>query len=232
MYQYVYTTKCPDIYPQEFLNYHLFELLVNNIDYLTKGKCKSINLDSILDLNISIPDIKLQKNIMEYINLNGSILIMLHQQISELKQLKHNLIESSIFNKKTKPLIEYCNIGHVSNAKNTIQINKNSNQSGQIGLTLNETDNSTNMFYLTMQEKTNKDMIYYLLKYHEPELMKISNSGNTIQLPKGKLENIEIPILTEEETNNLLKCKEIDEKIIKINNIYDQLLSESAIKIF
>jgi hypothetical protein len=231
-YQYVYTTKLPDIYPQDFLNYHLFELLVKNINYLTKGKCKSINVEQIMELNITIPDIKLQKNAIEYINLGGSILIMLQQQIIELDNMKYNLIESIVSGKKTKPLINFCNIGHISHGQNTIQINKNSNLAGQVSLSTSELENSNNMFFLTVNNDINSEMLYYLLKHNESELIKISNSGNTIQLPKGKLENFQIPILSEVDINKLLKCKDIDVKIKKLNQTYNELLSESTLGIF
>jgi hypothetical protein len=242
VYQYIYISKRPDIYSQEFLNYHLFELFAKNLNYLTKGKCKSINTELILELNITVPDVKLQKNAIEYINLGSSVLIMLQQQQSELESMKNNLIESIITKKETKPLVDFCNIGHISNYKETIQINRNSNLAGQISLTTNESDNSTNMFYLTLNENMNKDymnkdymnkdLLFYLLKYNELELIKISNLGNTIQLPRGKLENLQIPILTEEDANNILKSKDIDEKIRKINQIYAQLISELTIGIF
>jgi len=231
LYQYVYTTQRPDIYPQEFLNYHLFEFLVKNINYVTKGKCKSINIDLILDFNINIPDIKIQKNIMEFINLNSSVLIMLQQQITELEQMKINLIESTIIGKETTPVLTYCDVID-SNGIDTIQINRNSNIAGLVSFTSNEVNNSSNMFYLNIKNGINKDVIYYLLKYNEKELMRISNSRDTIQLPKGKLENLPIPILNEDDQNNLLKCKDIDNKLKKINEIYQALLLESGINIF
>lgn len=227
-YTYIYTTKNPEIYSQEFLNYHLFEFLSDNINYLTKGKTKSINIDLIYDLSIHIPDIQIQKNSLEYINSNCSVLMMLQQQISELNTLKNNLISTIILGKETKPLSELCNISHNSKNINTIQIHRNSNLAGTVSLTINDDDSSTNIFYLDIiDNKINKDVLFYILKYNEKELITLSNLGNTIQLPKSKLENIQIPILSAEEENNILKCVIIDNKIKKTEKIYQDLLSES-----
>jgi len=226
----VYTTKNKDSYPQNFLNYHLFEFLSNNIKYLTKGKCKTIDIDMILNLDINIPDIKIQKNCLEFINLNGSSLVLLQQQIMELEKMKNNLIESTIMEKNTKPLLDFCEISHNSTHINTIQINRNSNMAGKVSLTTNNTDSSTNIFYLnSINDKINSNVLYYILKYYEKDLIDLSNSGNTIQLPKNKLENIPIHELTKNEENEIIKCVTIDEKIKKLKQIYQDLLLESNI---
>ena len=229
----VYTTKNSEIYPQEFLNYHLFEFLSNNIKYITKGKCKTIDIDTILNLDIQIPDIKSQKNCLNYNNLNGSILVQLQQQITELEQMKNNLIKSTIMDKKTSMLSEFCNISNESKEINTIQINRNSNMAGKVSRSTNDTDNSTNIYYLNIIEnKINSDVLYYILKYYEKNIIELSNVNNTIQLPRNKLEEIKIAILTKDEENEIIKCIIIDEKIKKINQIFQDLLSESMISFF
>jgi hypothetical protein len=216
----VYITKTQNIYLQEFLNYHLYNFLSDNINYITKGKCKIIDVETILNLDIKIPDIETQKNYLEYINLNGSILVLLQKQITELENMKRNLIETTIAKKNTSPLSDFCKIIDESNEINTIQINRNSNMAGIVGLTTSNKEKSSNIYYLQISEnKINKHVLYYILKYYEKELINLSNSNNTIQLPQKKLQNFNICNLTKDEENEIIKCLTIDEKIKKIKQI-------------
>ena len=135
--------------------------------------------------------------------------------------------------KKTSMLSEFCIISHESGEINTIQINRNSNMAGKVSRSTNDTDNSTNIYYLNIIEnKINSDALYYILKYYEKNIIELSNVNNTIQLPRNKLEEMKIAILTNDEENEIIKCIIIDEKIKKINQIFQDLLSESMISCF
>jgi hypothetical protein len=101
---------------------------------------------------------------------------------------------------------------------------------GIVSLTTSNKEKSSNIYYLQISEnKINKHVLYYILKYYEKELINLSNSNNTIQLPQKKLQNFNICNLTKDEENEIIKCLTIDEKIKKIKQIYQDLLLEANI---
>jgi restriction endonuclease S subunit len=158
---------------------------------------------------------------------------MLDQQKQNLEMLKYDLIKLTIENESNELLSDLYTISHTSNKINTIQINKNSNIAGNVSLTNTESETSTNMYYLhPIDEKTNTIITYYLLKYFENDLITISNSRNTIQLPKNKLENLQIPVLSTDKQNEILKCVEIDKKIKNIDKLIEEFMDCSIIGMY
>jgi hypothetical protein len=103
-------------------------------------------------------------------------------------------------------------------------IHKNSNIAGTVLLTTNDYDNSTNNYYILPNKQfINKDTLFILLKFFENKFKDLSKINNTINLSRNKLDNFDIPILSNYQQTLLLKSFEFDNKINTFMNINDNI---------
>jgi hypothetical protein len=229
-YNYVFCMKPKiDITTQKYMNNYLNYLIVKRFDYLTKGKISQLDIDKINELEINVLSLKIQENILLYINTNNEIIKKNELQIENLINTKNNLITNTILNLPTKKLSEICTISDKSTEKNTIMILKNSNSAGTVSLTVNDNDESPNIYYLSDIKNYDKECLYNILKLYESNLKKMANITNTIKLGLNKLETFEIPILDNYNRDALLRYFEIYNNI---NNLSNQNILLSKLNLF
>ena len=213
-----------DITTQKYMNHYLNYLIVKNFDSLIKGKIGQLDIDKINELKINIPLLKIQENILSYIDTNNTIIEKNKLQIQTLINTKNYLITDLILYLPTKKLSEICTISDKSIEKNTIMILKNSNSAGSVDLTMNDKDESPNIYYLTNIKNYDKECLYNILKFHEDNLKKMANITNTVKLGLNKLETFEVPILDDCNKNVLLQYLKIYDNIKNLNEQNSLLL--------
>ena len=226
-YNYIFSIK-PKIETtttQNFMNYYLNYLIIKNLEFLTKGKIQQLDIDKINELEINIPSLNIQENVLSYINNNNAIIEKNELQIKNLINTKNNLIASLIAELPTKKISEICTISDKSTEKNTIMILKNSNSAGTVDLTTNDKDESSNIYYLTNIRGYDKECLYNILKFYEDNLKKMANITNTIKLGLNKLETFEVPILDDNNKNILLSYLKIYDNVNNLNE-QNRLLSK------
>jgi hypothetical protein len=202
---YVFISKDDNEYRQEFLNNELLALFNKSIQNITKGKMKILNLDTINELNINILDVNFQNQLIHYNKNTKQILQLNSTQIEMLESFKNKYIDELINNKNKIKIQEICEITHESNNKNTIYINRNTNNAGTINLTNTEKENTTNNYYLHIKNSNFlHDYVYYILLYYEKEFIKLANSNKTISLNRKSVENFEIPYLNIDEQQKII----------------------------
>lgn len=202
---YVFISKDDNEYRQEFLNNELLALFNKSIQNITKGKMKILNLDTINELNINILDVNFQNQLIQYNKNTKQILQLNSTQIEMLESFKNKYIDELINNKNKIKIQEICEITHESNNKNTIYINRNTNNAGTINLTNTEKENTTNNYYLHIKNSNFlHDYVYYILLYYEKEFIKLANSNKTISLNRKSVENFEIPYLNIDEQQKII----------------------------
>jgi hypothetical protein len=202
---YVFISKDDNEYRQEFLNNELLALFNKSIQNITKGKMKILNLDTINELNINILDVNFQNQLIQYNKNTKQILQLISTQIEMLESFKNKYIDEIINNKNKIKIQEICEITHESNNKNTIYINRNTNNAGTINLTNTEKENTTNNYYLHIKNSNFlHDYVYYILLYYEKEFIKLANSNKTISLNRKSVENFEIPYLNIDEQQKII----------------------------
>jgi hypothetical protein len=202
---YVFISKDDNEYRQEFLNNELLALFNKSIQNITKGKMKILNLDRINELNINILDVNFQNQLIQYNKNTKQILQIISTQIEMLESFKNKYIDELINNKNKIKIQEICEITHESNNKNTIYINRNTNNAGTINLTNTEKENTTNNYYLHIKNSNFlHDYVYYILLYYEKEFIKLANSNKTISLNRKSVENFEIPYLNIDEQQKII----------------------------
>jgi len=202
---YIFISKDDNEYRQEFLNNELLALFNKSIQNITKGKMKILNLDTINELNINILDVNFQNQLIHYNKNTKQILQLNSTQIEMLESFKNKYIDELINNKNKIKIQEICEITHESNNKNTIYINRNTNNAGTINLTNTEKENTTNNYYLHIKNSNFlHDYVYYILLYYEKEFIKLANSNKTISLNRKSVENFEIPYLNIDEQQKII----------------------------
>ena len=222
-FDYVIETSNFNILDQSFLNYLLFQIINNKLDAFCKGKIKQIDINLILNIEIKLPIISIQQEIVNYIDENNKNIYNNNKIISNLINFKNIFINSIIKNKLFIKLESLCDIEHESNIINTIQINKNSIQAGTVKLTQEEICSSTNIYFLKNKKIMNNKCLYHILKFYEKDIQNLANQVNSIQLSKSKLENLKIPDLNIDEQNEILNCDIIDIEIEFYNKMNDNI---------
>lgn len=221
-YNYVFLTKDENIINQEFLNIYLLNFFNKNIEKITKGKMNKIICDLIDDLEISILPLTTQKLILEQINLNNIIINNNDLQIQNFIEILNKFIDSIIYNNKKEELKDIFNIDTEINNKSSILIKKNSLSVGHVEKIINKEiyQNNTNYFYLNLIDiSNNNNYYYYLLKYYQKEFINNAFKNKSIGLSKNYLELFNIPILNNEEKENLMViCKYIYQQIDLLQN--------------
>lgn len=222
--EYIFVSKDESQYKQTYLNYYLFNLFNKNINSITKGKIKQLDIDAINNYVINIPSNNIQLNIINIINNNNKIIELNKKQIENYEELKINHILNIMSILPTDKLSNICKISHSSSIIDTIVINRNSTLCGTVSLTETETETTTNNYYLdTDVLKISNNYLYIILKFYEPKLKEISKSNNTINLGKNKLENLDIPLFTQETKYLIEKCIKYNDKINILQKLNDVL---------
>jgi hypothetical protein len=223
---YVFLTKNGSQNNQTFLNYYLKKIFENNLNLLTKGKTKQLDLDAINALKLEIPQLDIQNHFVSIFMQNNQIIELNNQQIQNYQQLKLKTVEALLLKCQTDKLGNICKISHESNNKNTIVINRNSNSAGTICLTLEDNESSTNNYYLEpLDNKITTMQLFYILKFYESKLKNMSKVNNTINLARNKIENLDIPNASYELKNIENKCTKYDVQINTLNNINNILIN-------
>jgi len=221
---YVFEVNNKDQYSQNYINYYLLNLFNKNLNNISKGKIKQLDIDVIKNLNIYIPQYSLQIEIINTIEYNNKIIELNKIQINNYEQLKLNYLSNIISSISTEKLVNMCKISHDSVSSNTIVINRNSNMAGTVGLTVLDNESTTNNYYLEPDTtQINNICLYYILKMYESKLKEMSKANNTINLARTKLENIEIPILSSKDSILIEKCVIFDNKIKQLIIMNEQL---------
>jgi hypothetical protein len=221
---YVFEVNNNDQYSQNYINYYLLNLFNKNLNNISKGKIKQLDIDVIKNLNIYIPQYSLQIEIINTIEYNNKIIELNKIQINNYEQLKLNYLSNIISSISTDKLVNMCKISHDSVSSNTIVINRNSNMAGTISLTVLDNESTTNNYYLEPDtSQINNTCLYYILKLYESKLKEMSKANNTINLSRTKLENIEIPVLSSKDSILIEKCLIFDEKIKQLIIMNEQL---------
>jgi hypothetical protein len=221
---YVFLTKNESQYNQIYLNYYLKKLFEKNLNLLTKGKTKQLDLDGINSLKIEIPQLQIQNHFVSIFKYNNQMIELNNQQIENYHQLKLKTIEAVLLSCETDKLSNICKISHESNNKNTIVINRNSTSAGSICLSSEDNESSNNNYYLEpLDDKITTMELFHVLKFYESKLKNMSKVNNTINLARNKIENLDIPITTGELKNIENKCAKYDIQIDTLNNVNNTL---------
>lgn len=221
---YVFLTRNESQNNQIFLNYYLKKLFENNLNLLTKGKIKQLDLDAINGLKLEMPQLEIQNQFVSIFMQNNQMIELNNHQIQNYQQLKLKTVEALLLKCQTDKLSNICKISHESTSKNTIVINRNSTSAGTICLSMEDNESSTNNYYLEPVDNKIAIMeLYYVLKFYESKLKNMSKVNNTINLARNKVENLDIPINSTELKNIENKCIKYDVQINTLNNINNTL---------
>jgi hypothetical protein len=221
---YVFITKNESQFNQTYLNYYLKKLFENNLNLLTKGKTKQLDLDAINALKLEIPELEVQNHFVAIFRQNNQMIELNNQQIENYQQLKLKTVEALLLKCETDKLNNICKISHESTNKNTISINRNSTSAGTIYLTSEDNESSTNNYYLEpLNDKITTMELFYVLKFYESKLKNMSKVNNTINLARNKIENLDIPISLGELKNIENKCAKYDIQINTLNSVNNTL---------
>jgi hypothetical protein len=177
-----------------------------------------INTDYIKNIEIELPELDTQTNIVNLIDNYFKMDTLANEQIKIYIDLKQKYIEKIINNHHYLTLNNICNISHISTKKNTIYINRNSNIAGYVNLTTTPSEETTNNYYLEIiNNNFIFEYIYFILIFYEKDLIKLANNNKTISLNRKNLENFNIPLLSLDSQTNLIS------KVNMINNSISEL---------
>lgn len=222
--EHVFVSKNITQYNQIYINHYLLDVLGKNLNSLTKGKVKQLNLSAVNNFLINIPPMNVQLDLVAIIEYNVKIININKQQINNYEQLKMDTI-LNIMSLPCDKLINLAKISHESNKINTIVINRNSTNAGSVSLTTVDKESTTNNYYIEPElGKINNMALFYVLKFYEPKLKEMSKLNNTINLGRTKLENFDIPLQSENLNQVIEKCIKYDEKIDLFNKMNEILL--------
>lgn len=221
-YDNVFITKNEQVYKQQYLNNYLCQIFNIQKSIITKGKTNILDKEYIYNMELLIHNTDKQDSIISYIDNNKTIINQIKQQINSLNEIKNNLI-NTYFNEKNKCLLSsVCSIINEQNNKNMIHIKKNSNNAGYVSLS-NNIENSNNKYYLKLNDGINQYVMFIIIKYMEPELIKLANYTNTAFLAKEVLENLLILNPNTLAEKEIMKLESIDQFISKLENMIETL---------
>ena len=190
-------------YNDDFLQYILLNYLKQNINFIVKGKMNQICPQLVYDLDIVI-DNNIYNSIISMYKINDSLIELHTNQFIIINDIKNNIISNFINNSEYVNLSDLCDISFEYN--DTIYIYKNTNLAGHIyNKKLENYENSNNIYFLNnISETINIDYFYIILKYFEPEIIKLANINNTVNLSKINFESFKIPLIPIESQQLLL----------------------------
>ena len=228
-YNYIFLTKDETKMNQKFLNIFLQKFLNNNTDFIVKGKMKKFCKDSINELKISTISLETQKIIVDQESVNKETINKNNQQIDNYKILKNQFNNHIVDDTNTEKLLNIFNISNVLLDDSYITIKKNSLSAGKVELIKNRESliNNTNYYYLNFKNINHmlNEYYYYILKYLENILILNSTKNKSNGLNRTFVENLEIPILSNEQSNHFIEVnKFFDIQIEFLENTNDKLL--------
>jgi hypothetical protein len=222
------STKCN----QEYFNYYFQKIITPQINTYTKGKLLKIDIEELLNISILVPSIKNQKIIINYFNINNKLIEKNNEQIVLYENLKSEYIKIFLENIENLEYVELktlCKIDTNTENINTIIIQRNSNQTGNVSLSQEKLSN-TNMYFLNNVTINNK-YLYYFLKENEDKLNKLGKITVTVNLSRTNLETFNIPVINETLQEKIVIQLDYYENIIKeLLQINDIILSKNIIK--
>jgi len=229
-YNYIFLTKDETVISQQFLNIFLQEFLNNNMDLIVKGKMKKFCKDSINELKIATISLETQKIIVDQESVNRETINKNNQQIDNYKILKNEFNSHIIDDTNTEKLLNIFNISNVLLDESYITIKKNSLSAGKVELIKNRESlvNNTNYYYLNFKNINHmlNEYYYYILKYLENILILNSTKNKSNGLNRTFLENLEIPILSNEQSKHFIEVNNFfDIQIEFLENTNDKLLN-------
>jgi len=222
------STKCN----QEYFNYYFQKIITPQINTYTKGKLLKIDIEELLNISILVPSIKNQKIIINYFNINNKLIEKNNEQIVLYENLKSEYLKIFLENIENLEYVELktlCKIDTNTENINTIIIQRNSNQTGNVSLSQEKLSN-TNMYFLNNVTINNK-YLYYFLKENEDKLNKLGKITVTVNLSRTNLETFNIPVINETLQEKIVIQLDYYENIIKeLLQINDIILSKNIIK--
>ena len=224
-YEYLFITKNEELYKQEYLNLFLKNLLENNIETITKGKTKILDIEKIyqLKINSKLVSLNIQKSTIIYNNLNEKLKELNILQINTLNKIKNDM-----FYEKTNfiKLSEIATITNECDDKNIIMIYKNSNLAGTVNTSIDPMKSNNIYFINSINDKYSNTFIYNYLLVKENELINLANMNSSINLPKKYLESFQIPIIDISIQNKINQSIElIQDNINKYKVQYNNLIN-------
>jgi hypothetical protein len=214
---------------QKYFNYYFKQSIAPIITTFTKGKQKKLDIDSLFETKIPIPSMKTQETIINYFNLNNELINKNNQQIALYEILKSEFLNLYITS-KTMMVKDFCDIENICLQENIIMVQRNSSVAGKVSLSTSKTDNK-NYYYLNNIKEINNKYFYYILKNNENKLKKLANLTVTTNLSRTNLENFEVPIVSLEIQDKIIKQLESYDKIInQLNEINTIILLKNIIK--
>ena len=224
-YEYLFITKNEELYKQEYLNLFLKNLLENNIETITKGKTKILDIEKIyqLKINSKLVSLNIQKSTIIYNNLNEKLKELNILQINTLNKIKNDM-----FYEKTNfiKLSEIATITNECDDKNIIMIYKNSNLAGTVNRSIDPMKSDNIYFINSINDQYSNTFIYNYLLVKENELINLANMNSSINLPKKYLESFQIPIIDISIQNKINQSIElIQDNINKYKVQYNNLIN-------
>lgn len=214
-----------NIITQKYFNYYFLYMLSPYLITSTTGKSKKLDINILLDTEISIPNMSIQNKIVDFFDINYSTINQIKNQINKINELKYKYIETITQNYPMIKINELCDVDPKPNNdcnndcnQNILCVQRNSKSAGNTFYYDYKEELNTNVYYLnninSKNSKINVSTLYILLKHNEAKLNKLASITNTINLSRTNLENFEIK-------NIPINIQEIMEK--KINE-YDNII--------
>lgn len=224
-YEYLFITKNEELYKQEYLNLFLKNLLENNIETITKGKTKILDIEKIyqLKINSKLVSLNIQESTIIYNNLNEKLKELNILQINTLNKIKNDM-----FYEKTNfiKLSEIATITNECDDKNIIMIYKNSNLAGTVNRSTDPMKSDNIYFIKSINDQYSDTFIYNYLLVKENELINLANMNSSINLPKKYLESFQIPVIDISIQNKINQNLElIQDNINKYRVQYNNLIN-------
>ncbi len=219
-FDYVFISRDEQIIRQQYLNHYIKQLLEKYTNNLVKGKIRQYDIQLINNLSLNIPPFEIQDQIISHLNFTRQHLLDYQLSIDNLKLLKKNYIKSIITDRPLTQLKNIINIEYRSNYINCIKINRNSNLVGKVNLISIIEEESTNYYYLHVIDSLDYNALFQILNYYEDDLSKLSNLNSTNQLSRNNLEQLEIPILSNQLIDQILKSNIFD---LQIEQLYKKI---------
>lgn len=228
----VYKTKDINICSQEYFDNYFNEIIQPNIQLYTKGKLKKIDYEELNKVDILVPSLNIQNIINNYFRINNELVKKNNEIIESYENLKYiqiKLLDNKANISKEK-LVNLCTIELSTDKKDTITIQKNSNNAGKVLLSEGENENS-NIYFLNNVIGIDNLFLYHILKYNEDNLNKLAKLTVTISLNRNNLENFEIPMIEEKLQKDIIKeINSFEEKIEELKKVNNIILSKKIIQ--
>ena len=141
---------------QKYLNYYLFNNLINDKHLITTGKLNKIDIKLLLDYKINLLSLKTQKTVASYYDINKQIIEDNENQLLLYKQMINKLINiNTLINIDKIQLEQICKVKSSPNDETFIVVNKNSSLSGNVNLYTNIHQENTNLSTNIHKENVN-----------------------------------------------------------------------------